>query len=33
MDLQKQSFIEPSESCPNWLKITSWKELGHLVQK
>ena len=25
--------IEPGESCPHWLKITLWKELGRLVQK
>ena len=33
MDLQKKSFIETGESCPHWLKITLWKELGRLVQK
>ena len=34
MDLQKKSFIiEPAKSCPHCLKILSWKELGHLVQK
>ena len=33
MDLQKKSFIEPCESCPHWLKITLWKELGRLVKK
>ena len=33
MDLQKKSFIKPGESCPHWLKITLWMELGPLVQK
>ena len=33
MDLQKKSFIETGESCPHWLKITLWKELGRLIQK
>ena len=33
MDLQKKSFIEPAKSCPDWLKIKLWKELGLLVQK
>ena len=33
MDPQKKSFIEPGESCPHWLKITSWNELGRLVHK
>ena len=31
--MAKNSFIKPGESCPHWLKITLWKELGHLVQK
>ena len=29
----KNFFIKPDESCPHWLKITLWMELGHLVQK
>ena len=29
----KNSFIKSGESCPHWLKITLWKELGCLVQK
>ena len=33
MDFQKRSFIKPAESCPHWLKIKLWKELGRLVQK
>ena len=33
MDLQKKSFIEASENCTHWLKITLWKELDRLVQK
>ena len=33
MDLQKMSVIEPAKSCSHWLKITLWKDLGHLVQK
>ena len=33
MDLQRKSSIAPVESCPHWLKITLWKELGLLVQK
>ena len=33
MDLQKKSFIDPGKSCPHWLKITLWNELGRLVQK
>ena len=33
MDLQQKSFIETGESCPPWLKVILWKELGSLVQK
>ena len=33
MDLQKKSFIESAESCPHWLKITLWKELGSLIER
>ena len=33
MDLHKESFIETGESCLHRLKITLWKELGHLVHK
>ena len=33
MDLQKKPFIKPAETCPHWLKIKLWKELGRLVQK
>ena len=33
MDLHKKPFIETGASCPHWLKITLWKELGGLVQK
>ena len=33
MDLHKKPFTETGESCPHWLKITLWKELGGLVQK
>ena len=33
MDLQKKSFIEPAESCPDLLKMALWKKLGRLVQK
>ena len=33
IDLQKKSFIEPAESCPHWLRVTLWRELGRLVQK
>ena len=33
VDLQKKFLIEPAESCPRWLKINLWKELGRLVQK
>ena len=29
----KKSFIKPVESCPDWLKITLWKELSRLGQK
>ena len=32
MDIQKRFFIEPTESCPHWLKITLWKVLAHPVQ-
>ena len=31
--LSEKFFIEPDESCPHWLKITLWKELGRLVHK
>ena len=33
MDLQRKSFIEPAKSCPHWLQIKLWNELGRLVQK
>ena len=33
VDFQKKSFIKTGESCPHWLKITLWKELGGLVKK
>ena len=33
MDLQKKPFIGSAESCPHWLKITLWKELGSLVER
>ena len=33
MDLQKNSFVKPAKSCPNWLKIILSKELDRLVQK
>ena len=33
MELQRKSFVEPSEIWPDWLKLALGKELGHPVQK
>ena len=33
MDIRKKSFIKSAKSCPHWLKIKLWKDLGRLVQK
>ena len=33
MDFQKKFSTESAKSCPHWLKITLWKELGRLDQK
>ena len=33
MDFQKKFIMKPVESCPDWLKLTLWEELGHAVDK